>query len=63
MKKKSFATYDPPRMTPRVKSIAIKYHWFQEHLVKGEVHIEPIITEEQLADILMKPLLPLKFET
>jgi hypothetical protein len=28
------ATTDPPRMTPRSKSIAVKYHWFREHLIK-----------------------------
>jgi hypothetical protein len=56
------ATTDPPRMTPRSKSIAIKYHWFREHLRPGEVEIASIASQEQLADIFTKPLSPTIFE-
>jgi hypothetical protein len=56
------ATSDPPRMTPRSKSIAIKYHWFREHLRPGEVEIKPIPSQEQLADVFTKPLSPVNFE-
>jgi Reverse transcriptase (RNA-dependent DNA polymerase) len=56
------ATSDPPRMTPRSKSIAIKYHWFREHLRPGEVEIKPIPSQQQLADIFTKPLSPVNFE-
>jgi hypothetical protein len=55
------ATYDLPRMTPHSKSIAVKYHWFREHLVPGIVDIRPIASEEQLADIFTKPLSSLIF--
>ena len=57
----SLATSDPPRMTPRSKSIAVKYHWFQEHLEPGVVNIVPIASENQLADIFTKPLGPVQF--
>ena len=56
------ATSDPPRMTPRSKSIAVKYHWFREHLRSGEVEIKGISSEDQLADIFTKPLSPALFE-
>jgi hypothetical protein len=50
------ATTDPPRLTPRSKSLAVKYHWFRCKLVKGEVEVKGIRSEDQLADILTKPL-------
>eukprot|EP00977_Amphora_coffeiformis_P025455 scaffold19927_cov152-Amphora_coffeaeformis.AAC.1 len=28
----ALATTDPPRMTPRSKSLAVKYHWFRSKL-------------------------------
>lgn len=48
-------------MTPRSKSIAVKYHWFREHLEPGVVDIAPIASAEQLADIFTKPLAPSAF--
>jgi hypothetical protein len=54
----SLATSDPPKMTPRSKSIAVKYHWFREHLEPGVIDIKPIASAEQLADIFTKPLAP-----
>jgi hypothetical protein len=56
------ATSDPPKLTPRSKNIAVKYHWFQEHLVPGEVEIKPIGSDNQLADIFTKPLAAKLFE-
>ena len=55
------ATSDPPKMTPRSKSIAVKYHWFREHLEPGVIDIMPIASEDQLADIFTKPLSSLPF--
>ncbi|KAI2489482.1 hypothetical protein MHU86_25099 [Fragilaria crotonensis] len=52
----ALANSDPPKMTPRSKSIAVKYHWFREHLEPGLVEIAPIASAEQLADIFTKPL-------
>lgn len=57
----SLATSDPPKMTPRSKSIAVKYHWFREHLEPGIVDIVPIASSEQLADIFTKPRAPAPF--
>ena len=48
------AVSDPPRMTPRSKSIAVKYHWFREHLEPGVAGIAPIASADQLADIFTK---------
>jgi hypothetical protein len=45
-------------MTPRPKSIAVKYHWFREHLIPGVIDIQAISSEDQAADIFTKPLLP-----
>jgi hypothetical protein len=57
------ASTDPPRMTPRSKHIAVKYHWFRSHLKKGEIVITHVGTDDQLADILTKPLTRNKFES
>ena len=50
------ATADPPRLTPRNKSWAIKIHWYRQWLKDGEIMILPIATGDQTADILTKPL-------
>ena len=50
------ATADPPRLTPRNKSWAIKIHWYRQWLKDGEIMILPIPTGDQTADILTKPL-------
>lgn len=47
-----------PNMTPRSKHIAIKYHWFREHLNTkfdgATVRMQRIDTTDQLADIFTK---------
>lgn len=43
-----------PRMRPRTKHIAIKYHHFREQVAKGILHITRVATDEQRADILTK---------
>ena len=58
----ALATSDPPKMTPRSKSIAVKYHWFREHLIPGVLEVKPIDTNDQAADIFTKPLPPQQFE-
>jgi hypothetical protein len=57
----SLASSDPPKMTPRSKSIAVKYHWFREHLQPGVIDLVAISSSEQLADIFTKPLSPPAF--
>jgi hypothetical protein len=57
------ATTDPPRMTPRSKTIAIKYHWFREHLKEGEIEMRTTKSEDQRANIPTKALPRPQFET
>lgn len=57
----ALATQDPPRLTPRSKHIAVKYHWFRSHL-GDTIKLKYIPTNSQLADILTKPLSRVKFE-
>jgi hypothetical protein len=51
-----------PNMTPRSKHIAVKYHWFRQHLKPGEIEMKRIDTKEQKADIFMKGLAKKEFE-
>ena len=45
-----------PRMRPRTRHIATKYHFFRSHIKSGQIHVKAIDTKEQLADIFTKPL-------
>ena len=45
-----------PKMTPRSKHIAVKYHFFKEHVTKGEIQLIKVASEEQIADCLTKGL-------
>ena len=47
-----------PRMRPRTKHIALKYHHFREQVKKGLISIHYIDTKHQVADIFTKPLGP-----
>ncbi len=44
-----------PKMTPRTKHIAIRYHWFRSHVGKI-LDIKRVNTEDQLADVFTKPV-------
>ena len=44
-----------PKMNPRTKHIAIKYHFFREAVKEKILNIERIDTKNQLADIFTKP--------
>jgi hypothetical protein len=57
----TLATKTPPRLTPRSKHIAVKYHWFREKL-SNELKIKSIPTDKQKADIFTKALPRVKFE-
>jgi hypothetical protein len=51
-----------PRMTPRSKHIAVKYHWFKSHVGPHTgIEIVKVATDLQLADILTKGLVADKF--
>ena len=45
-----------PKLRPRTKHINIIYHHFRDAVKKGMVEIFSIDTEDQIADILTKPL-------
>ena len=49
------ATTDPPQLTPRSKSLAVKYHWFRSHL-SDSIVISDINTKDQKGDGFTKPL-------
>ena len=44
------------------KHIEIKYHYIRDMVQRGEVKLQYIAMEEQIADVLTKPLARLKFE-
>ena len=45
-----------PRMTPTSKFIAVKYHWFRQHVDSGEISIVKVSSQEQEADMFTKGL-------
>ena len=45
-----------PRMTPRSKHIAVKYHFFKEHVYNGNICLVKVASDEQVADCLTKGL-------
>jgi hypothetical protein len=45
-----------PRLTPRSKHIAVKYHFFRQHVENGDVQILPISSSDQRADLFTKGL-------
>jgi hypothetical protein len=45
-----------PKMRPRMKRIALKYHHFCEHVSNGTIRINLIGTKDQIADIFTKAL-------
>jgi hypothetical protein len=45
-----------PKMRPRTKHIALKYHHFREHVNNGTIKINLIGTKDQIADIFTKAL-------
>ena len=57
----ALATTNPPRLTPRSKSIGIKYHWFRSHL-SDEIKIQYIASAVNPADQYTKPLLKELFQ-
>ena len=42
--------------------IEIKYHYIRDMVQKGAVELQYVAMEEQIADVLMKPLARMKFE-
>jgi hypothetical protein len=62
---KLLATTDPPRLTPRSKHLAIRYHWFRSHLGvkdgKGIV-IKDVPSDKNRADFLTKACARMQYE-
>ena len=52
-----------PRMRPRTKHISLKYHHFKQHVKDNKIKIAAIDTKVQIADIFIKPLPRLQFES
>jgi len=52
----ALATTDPPRMTPRSKSLAVKYHWFRSHLSPDSIVLTKVGTLDNESDIFTKAL-------
>ena len=44
------------------KHIDIKYHYIRDMVQRGAVKLQYVVIEEQIADVLMKPLARVKFE-
>jgi Reverse transcriptase (RNA-dependent DNA polymerase) len=59
----ALALASSPKMTPRSKHIAVKYHFFRSHVQKGDIKIYKIDTKEQKADIFTKGLVRPVYET
>ena len=47
---------ETPRMRPRTKHIALKYHHFRRHVSNGTISIAYLESSRQIADIFTKPL-------
>ena len=45
-----------PQMTPRSKHIAVKYHWFWEHVTSGKFKVIKVDTLNQIGDLFTKGL-------
>ena len=63
----TLARMELPRMTPRSKHIAVRYHWFRQYVSAddgkdGGIVVKKIGTKDQLADIFTKGLGPMLFE-
>ena len=44
------------------KHIEIKYHYIRDMVQRGEVKLQYVAIDEQIADVLTKPLARVKFE-
>ena len=58
----TLAKLEYPRMTPRTKWYAVKYHWFRTQIEPNGVELVKISTEIQLGDFFTKALRRDRFE-
>ena len=52
----TLAHLELPRMTPRSKHIAVKYHWFREYVASGKLKVVKVDTLDQIGDLFTKGL-------
>ena len=45
-----------PVQHSKTKHIQIRHHFLRDHVLKGDISIDHVSTEDQLADIFTKPL-------
>ena len=50
-----------PVFHDKSKHIEIKYHYIKDMVQRGAMKLQYVATEEQIADVLMKPLAKVKF--
>ena len=53
---------EKPVFHDKSKHIEIKYHYIRDMVQRGAMNLQYVATEEQITDVLMKPLARLKFE-
>ena len=51
-----------PVFHDKSKHIEIKYHYIRDMVKRGAVKIQYVATDEQITDVLMKPLARVKFK-
>jgi hypothetical protein len=51
-----------PKMRPRTKHLNIKYHFFRQYVEDGTLQVVHISGEDQMADVLTKPLEETSFQ-
>ena len=61
-KKSTIAVEKSPSMLPRIKNIGMKYHYFRSYVNSEKISISYVPTEDQLTDMMIKPLLAAQFQ-
>ena len=51
-----------PVFHDKSKNIKIKYHYIRAIMQRGAVKLQYVVTDEQIADVLTKPLARVKFD-
>ena len=51
-----------PVFHDKSKHIEIKYHYIKDMVQRGAMKLQSVATDEQIADVLTKPLARVKFE-
>lgn len=52
----AIAISNNPVMHLKTKQIEVRYHFIRDHILKKHISLEHVATDDQLADILTKPL-------